>query len=64
VSCKKATDVAKKMPEIFKDKLVLYVHRTDSQEALLKKKEKTFVQTNGATSLVLLPSYSLGVNLR
>jgi hypothetical protein len=34
VSCKKATDVAKKMPEIFKDKLVLYVHRTDSQEAL------------------------------
>ena len=34
MSCQKAAGVAKKMQNIFKDKLELQVHRTDSPEAL------------------------------
>jgi len=34
VTCQKATGVAQKMQEIFKDALELHIHRADSPEAL------------------------------
>lgn len=35
MTCQRAAGVAQKMQEIFKEKLELHVHRTDSPEALL-----------------------------